>query len=72
MSGVARRLVVAIGGIFASSVLVFVMLRVLPGDIATTRLGIDATPEALAQLRSEYGFDPVSYTHLTLPTIYSV
>jgi peptide/nickel transport system permease protein len=57
VSGVARRLVVAIGGIFASSVLVFVMLRVLPGDIATTRLGIDATPEALAQLRSEYGFD---------------
>lgn len=57
MSGVARRLGIAIGGIFASSVLVFVTLRVLPGDIATTRLGIDATPEALAELRNEYGFD---------------
>ena len=57
MSGVARRLLVAIGGVIASSVLVFVMLRVLPGDIATTRLGIDATPEALAELRSEYGLD---------------
>jgi len=57
VSGVARRLLVAIGGVVASSMLVFVMLRVLPGDIATTRLGIDATPEALAELRNEYGFD---------------
>ena len=57
MSGVARRLLVAIGGVIASSVLVFVMLRVLPGDIATTRLGVEATPDALAELRSEYGFD---------------
>ena len=57
MSGVARRLLVAIGGVVASSVLVFVMLRVLPGDIATTRLGVEATPDALAELRGEYGFD---------------
>ncbi|MFM8264907.1 MAG: ABC transporter permease, partial [Acidimicrobiia bacterium] len=40
-----------------STVFVFVVLRVLPGDIATSRLGIDATPAALAQLRAEYGFD---------------
>ncbi|MEY3131686.1 MAG: hypothetical protein RLZ29_23, partial [Actinomycetota bacterium] len=57
MSGVARRLLVAIGGVIASSVLVFVMLRVLPGDIATTRLGVEATPDALAELRGEYGFN---------------
>jgi peptide/nickel transport system permease protein len=57
VSGVARRLLVAIGGVIASSVLVFVMLRVLPGDIATTRLGVEATPDALAELRGEYGFD---------------
>ncbi|MGA1697891.1 MAG: ABC transporter permease [Ilumatobacteraceae bacterium] len=57
MSGVARRLLIASGGVVASSVLVFLLLRVLPGDIATTRLGIDATPEALAALREEYGFD---------------
>jgi peptide/nickel transport system permease protein len=57
VSGVARRLLVAIGGVVASSVLVFVMLRVLPGDIATTRLGVEATPDALAELRGEYGFD---------------
>ena len=57
MSGVARRLLVAIGGVIASSVLVFVMLRVLPGDIATTRLGVEATPDALAELRGEYGLD---------------
>lgn len=57
MNGVARRIAIALAGIAASSVLVFVVLRALPGDIATTRLGVDATPEALAELRREYGFD---------------
>jgi peptide/nickel transport system permease protein len=57
MSGAARRFVVALGGVLFSTVVVFLTLRVLPGDIATSRLGIDATPAALAQLRSEYGFD---------------
>ena len=54
---VLRRLFVALCGIALSSVVVFISLRVLPGDIATTRLGIDATPEALAALRDEYGLD---------------
>jgi len=57
MSGVGRRLVTALAGILLSTVFVFAVLRVLPGDIATARLGIDATPEALAQLRTEYGLD---------------
>lgn len=57
MSGAARRLGIALGGVLFSTVFVFVVLRVLPGDIATSRLGIDATPAALAQLRAEYGFD---------------
>lgn len=57
MSGVLRRLVVALLGVIASSVFVFAVLRVLPGDIATARLGVDATPEALAELRRTYGFE---------------
>lgn len=57
MSGVLRRLVVAFAGVIASTVVVFAVLRALPGDIATARLGIDATPEALAALREQYGLN---------------
>lgn len=52
-----RRLVIAAGGIIASTGVVFAVLRVLPGDIATARLGIDATPAALAALRDQYGLN---------------
>ena len=57
MSGVARRLGSALAGVFASTVFVFAVLRVLPGDIATARLGTDATPEALSALREQYGLN---------------
>lgn len=56
MNGVVRRLALTIVGVAISTVMVFVLLRVLPGDIATSRLGVSATPAALEQLRSEYGF----------------
>jgi peptide/nickel transport system permease protein len=57
MNGALRRLGVSAFGVFLSSVFVFAVLRVLPGDIATSRLGINATPEALARLRAELGLD---------------
>ena len=57
MSGVARRLGSALAGVIASTVFVFVVLRMLPGDIATARLGTNATPEALAALREQFGLN---------------
>lgn len=39
------------------SLIVFLMLEVLPGDVATRILGRDATPETLAVLRSELGLN---------------
>ena len=63
------------------SIIIFFMVELLPGDIAEAVLGQGATPENLAALREEMGlnkpafvryFESVSYTHLTLPTIYSV
>ena len=48
------------------SLIVFMMLEVLPGDVASRILGRDATPETLAQLRAELGLnDPavVRYLH---------
>lgn len=57
MSGVFRRLALSFFGVFLSSIFVFAVLRVLPGDIATTRLGINATPHALQQLRNDLRLD---------------
>ncbi|GGL31359.1 ABC transporter permease [Nocardia jinanensis] len=47
-----------------ASVVVFALLRLLPGDVATTIGGDEATPEQLAALRAELGLDrplPVQY-----------
>ena len=41
----------------AASVLVFVVVNVLPGDVAAVMLGTNATPESLATLRHQLGFD---------------
>lgn len=43
--------------VLASTVLVFLLLRVMPGDPATVALGIDATPEQLDAWRAEFGTD---------------
>jgi peptide/nickel transport system permease protein len=59
------RLALRIGrriGIFAislvgASLLIFMITKALPGDVAQVLLGIDATPEAVAKLRAELGLD---------------
>src|SRR6185295_5917198 len=35
----------------------FLLLNLLPGDVALTLLGNEATPAAIAQLRAELGLD---------------
>ena len=54
---VARRLVLLVVTLFAVSALVFVVTRILPGDVATMILGQYATPEDLATLRRRLGLD---------------
>jgi peptide/nickel transport system permease protein len=47
------------------SLIVFMMLEVLPGDVASRILGRDATPETLALLRLELGLnDPAAVRYL--------
>jgi peptide/nickel transport system permease protein len=53
----ARRLVAAIIVIWGVVTMVFLILRVLPGDPAALALGIESTPEALAALRHQMGVD---------------
>jgi ABC-type dipeptide/oligopeptide/nickel transport system permease component len=53
----ARRLAQVLPTVFGALVLVFLVMRVLPGDPAISLLGTAATPEAVAALRRELGVD---------------
>ncbi|MEV6764453.1 ABC transporter permease [Streptomyces sp. NPDC051105] len=57
LSFILRRLASAVGTLFLSSVLVFLAVQALPGDVATQILGKDATPDAVAALRDQLGLD---------------
>lgn len=54
---VVRRLLLLVPVLFGLSVLLFVWLRALPGDPARALLGEKATPEAIARITAQYGFD---------------
>lgn len=43
--------------LFLASVVVFSVLRLIPGDPATTLAGADASPEAVAAIRADLGLD---------------
>ncbi|MCP1175091.1 ABC transporter permease [Ralstonia chuxiongensis] len=61
-----RRVLLALLSLLAVSVIVFSITAVLPGDAAQEQLGQDATPEALAALRTQMGLNvpaPQRYVH---------
>ena len=61
---VIRRSLMSVVTLLLVSLIIFSMLEVLPGDVASRILGRDATPETLEQLRTELWFDrpaPVRY-----------
>lgn len=43
--------------IFIASIIIFILIRVIPGDPAAVALGVTATPEAIVQLQSQLGTD---------------
>ncbi|MCX4231706.1 ABC transporter permease [Streptomyces sp. NPDC020707] len=57
LSFIARRVLAALGTLVLSSVLVFLAVQALPGDVATQVLGKDATPDAVAALREKLRLD---------------
>ncbi|QWB27649.1 MULTISPECIES: ABC transporter permease [Streptomyces] len=57
LSFTARRIAAALGTLLLSSLLVFLAVQALPGDVATQVLGKDATPQAVAELRGSLGLD---------------
>lgn len=57
MRFVGKRLALFAAALVGLSALVFMMLRVLPGDVAAVIAGTNATPERIASLRAELGLD---------------
>ncbi len=63
---VAGRILLSVLTLLIVSLIVFAVLEVLPGDVASRILGRDATPEALDLLRAKLGLNdpaPVRYLH---------
>jgi len=54
---VARRVAAFVATLVFLSALVFVVVRVLPGDPATLILGVESNPETVARLRQALGLD---------------
>jgi peptide/nickel transport system permease protein len=52
-----QRLISLILTLLVATIVVFVVLNVVPGDPASFMMGLNADPEALAQLRHELGLD---------------
>lgn len=52
-----RRLLLAIPTLFGVTVVVFVLLRIVPGDPIAMMIPGEATPEDIAKLRAVYGLD---------------
>jgi peptide/nickel transport system permease protein len=58
---IARRLVQMIPVVFGITLILFVMLRLIPGDPASVMLGERATDEAVARINRELGLDQPIY-----------
>lgn len=54
---VLRRIALFVVGLLVTTILVFTVLRILPGDVAQVIGGIKATPEQIEAIRIEYGLD---------------
>ncbi|MEU0569561.1 ABC transporter permease [Nonomuraea sp. NPDC005983] len=52
-----KRLAVLVASTAAAAVVVFAFMALLPGDPAEIALGVNATPEAVAALRKQFGTD---------------
>lgn len=58
---VIRRLLLTVPMVFAAAVIVFLILRLVPGDPAAAILGANATPDAIRHVRIELGLSRPIY-----------
>lgn len=58
---IARRLMLTIPVVLGVSIIVFSIIRMIPGDPARALAGVNATPEFIQQVRVRYGLDQPLY-----------
>lgn len=69
---IIRRLAIGLLVMWGAATLIFVIIRVAPGDPAAVLLGPDAEPDQIARLRAELGLDQpilVQYVNYLLDTV---
>jgi peptide/nickel transport system permease protein len=54
---ILRRLVAGIATVLAASILIYLAILVLPGDVASVVLGRNATPDRVAEVHQQLGLD---------------
>lgn len=59
---IIRRLLQLLPVLLGISIVIFAVLRLIPGGFASGMLGIDATPELIAQVEARYGLDQPAVT----------
>ncbi|TVR73894.1 MAG: ABC transporter permease [Spirochaetaceae bacterium] len=63
---IARRLILTIPVVIGVSIIVFSIIRMIPGDPARAIAGVQATPEFIAQVRERYALDRPLYVQYGL------
>ncbi|HLT60074.1 MAG TPA: ABC transporter permease [Microlunatus sp.] len=69
---IIRRLAIGLLVMWGAATLIFVIVRIAPGDPAAVLLGPDAEPGQIARLRAELGLDqpvPVQYWNYLIDTV---
>jgi peptide/nickel transport system permease protein len=63
---ILRRMMSAIPSLFGLMIITFLLIRVVPADPAAALAGDNATPQQIAAIRHQYGFDRPVYQQLLL------
>ena len=66
LSFVLRRIAYAVPSLFGLLIVTFVLIRVVPADPAAALAGDNATPQQIANIRVQYGFDRPIHEQLVL------
>jgi peptide/nickel transport system permease protein len=63
---ILRRVLSAIPSLFGLMIFTFLLIRIVPSDPAAALAGDNATPQQIAEIRHQYGFDRPVYEQLVL------
>jgi len=58
---IARRLILTVFILFSLSIVLFISMHAIPGNIVEVMLGVEATPESVAALNKAFGLDKPIY-----------